>query len=173
MVRNCQKILASVGNPSIAIADRNAANAMGANAARPGTAAITPLARILWKADVVHATSVVTSSQAASVAAYAKVKHNLNPSQTDAVAHATEKGLTIIWGPPGTGKTQTLAGCIHGLVHDAVQRSQPLKVLVAGPTYKAVEEIIGRVVEALDADPTCPQRYLWDIHRRIHLSPLR
>ncbi|HCW0287913.1 TPA: AAA family ATPase [Pseudomonas aeruginosa] len=151
-----KKILASVGNPSIAIADRNAANAMGANAARPGTAAITPLARILWKADVVHATSVVTSSQAASVAAYAKVKHNLNPSQTDAVAHATEKGLTIIWGPPGTGKTQTLAGCIHGLVHDAVQRSQPLKVLVAGPTYKAVEEIIGRVVEALDADPTCP-----------------
>ena len=98
----------------------------------------------------------VASPQAASVAAYAKAKHNLNTSQTDAVAHAAEKGLTIIWGPPGTGKTQTLAGCIHGLVHDAVQRSQPLKVLVAGPTYKAVEEIIGRVVEALDADSTCP-----------------
>ena len=32
-----KKILASVGNPSIAVADRNAATAMGANAARPGS----------------------------------------------------------------------------------------------------------------------------------------
>ncbi|WP_217697648.1 AAA domain-containing protein [Pseudomonas aeruginosa] len=45
---------------------------------------------------------------------------------------------------------------MHGLVHDAVRRGQPLKLLVAGPTYKAVEEIIGRVVEALDNDATCP-----------------
>lgn len=151
-----KKILAYVGNPAIAVADRNAVTAMGANAARPGTAAMTPLARILWAADIVHATSVVSSTQAASIADYAKTKHNLNTSQTIAVAHAAEKGLTIIWGPPGTGKTQTLAGCIHGLVHDASRTGQPLKVLVAGPTYKAVEEIIGRVVESLDADSTCP-----------------
>lgn len=151
-----KKILSAVGNPAIAVADINAATAMGARQARPGSDPVTPLARILWEADTVHATSVVASSQATSVAAYAKTKHNLNTSQTNAVAHATEKSLTIIWGPPGTGKTQTLAGCIHGLVHDTVRRSQPLKVLVAGPTYKAVEEIIGRVIEALDADPTCP-----------------
>lgn len=150
-----KKILASVGNPTIAVADRNAATAMGANAGKSGTAAITPLARILWEADTVHATSVVAPLQAASVAAYAKAKHNLNTSQTNAVVHAAEKGLTIIWGPPGTGKTQTLAGCIHGLVHDAVHRNQSLKVLVSGPTYKAVEEIIGRVIESLDDDPTC------------------
>lgn len=151
-----KKLLIAVGNPPIAVADNNAATAMGASPPSPGSDPVTPLARILWAADAVHATSVVAPAQAASVAAYAKVKHNLNCSQTDAVAHAAEKGLTIIWGPPGTGKTQTLAGCIHGLVHDAVGRSQPLKLLIAGPTYKAVEEIIGRVVEALDNDATCP-----------------
>lgn len=149
-------ILTTVGNPSIANPDINAAIAMGVKVAKPGSAPITPIAQILWNADSVHATSVITSAQAASIANYAKSKHNLNKSQTDAVAHATEKGLTIIWGPPGTGKTQTLAGCIHGLVHDAVETRQPLKLLVAGPTYKAVEEIIGRVVESLDSDPTCP-----------------
>lgn len=58
-------------------------------------------------------------------------------------------------GPPGTGKTQTLAGCIHGLVHDAVTNSQQLKILVAGPTYKAVEELIGRVVDSLANDLSC------------------
>ncbi len=149
-------ILSAVGNPPIAAPDSNAAIAMGARPSRPGTDSLTPLARVLWEADSVHRTSVVVASQAASVAAYAKAKHNLNSSQTDAVAHAAEKGLTIIWGPPGTGKTQTLASCIHGLVHDAVGRRQPLKVLVAGPTYKAVEELIGRIVTSLDNDVTCP-----------------
>lgn len=151
-----KRILVAVGNPPIAVADNNAATAMGARPPRPGSDPVTPLARVLWEADALHATSVLAATQAASVAAYAKTKHGLNSSQTDAVAQAAEKGLTIIWGPPGTGKTQTLAGCIHGLVHDAVRREQPLKLLVAGPTYKAVEEIIGRVVEALDNDATCP-----------------
>lgn len=151
-----KRILTAVGNPSIAVADSNAATAMGARPPRPGSDTVTPLARVLWEADTLHATSVVAATQASSVAAYAKAKHKLNSSQTDAVAQAAEKGLTIIWGPPGTGKTQTLAGCIHGLVHDAVRRGQALKLLVAGPTYKAVEEIIGRVVEALDNDATCP-----------------
>lgn len=151
-----KRILIDVGNPSIAVADINAATAMGARPPTPGSDSVTPLARVLWDADALHAKSVVTASQAASVAAYATARHNLNSSQTDAVAQSAEKGLTLIWGPPGTGKTQTLAGCIHGLVHDAVQRGQPLKLLVAGPTYKAVEEIIGRVVEALNNDASCP-----------------
>lgn len=151
-----KQILTSVGNPSIAMADSNAATAMGARTPRPGSDPVTPLARVLWEADTLHTASVVAATQASSVAAYAKAKHNLNKSQTDAVAQAAERGLTIIWGPPGTGKTQTLVGCIHALVHDAVQQGQPLKLLVAGPTYKAVEEVIGRVVEALDNDTSCP-----------------
>lgn len=151
-----KRILVAVGNPSIAAPDSNAATAMGARSARAGTALVTPLARVLWEADTLHATSVVSANQASSVATYAMSKHNLNSSQAGAVVHAAQKGLTIIWGPPGTGKTQTLSGCIHGLVHDAIQREQPLKLLVAGPTYKAVEELIGRVVNALDNDAACP-----------------
>jgi hypothetical protein len=154
-----KSILTAVGNPSIAVADSNSATAMGTRTPRPGSDPVTPLARVLWEADTLYATTVVAATQASSVAAYAKAKHNLNSSQTDAVAQAAKNGLTIIWGPPGTGKTQTLAGCIHGLVREAVRRGQPLKLLVAGPTYKAVEEIIGRVVEALDSDATCPAEF--------------
>lgn len=153
--KTATEILKMVGNPAIAVADSNAAAAMGIRPPKTGSAPVTPLARVLWTADSIHSTSIIPATQAASIAAYAKAKHNLNNSQTDAVKHAAEKGLTVIWGPPGTGKTQTLAGCIHGLVHDAVKGNQPLKLLVAGPTYKAVEEIIGRVIESLDADPTC------------------
>jgi hypothetical protein len=70
------------------------------------------------------------------------------------VEHAAEKGLSVIWGPPGTGKTLTLTGCIHGLVHDAVLHSESLKILVTGPTYKAVEQLIHRVVLSLAKDPS-------------------
>jgi len=151
-----RNILDVVGNPSIARADQNAATAMGMRPAAPGTDAITPIARVLWDAFTVHNTSIIATPHATSIADYAKSIYGLNNSQHDAIAHAAEKGLTIIWGPPGTGKTKTLAGCIHGLVNDAVKNKTPLKILVAGPTYKAVEELMSRVVESLDQDRSCP-----------------
>lgn len=148
-------LLLIVGNPPIAIPDINAAKAMGSNPSKRGGDPITPLAQVLWSPDILHKTSIVNATRSASIAAYAQAKHNLNSSQTNAVAHAVEKGLTLIWGPPGTGKTQTLAGCIHGLVYDAMCESKPLNILVTGPTYKAVEEVIGRVIESLSKDPSC------------------
>lgn len=150
-----KKILGDVGNPSIATADSNAAAAMGSKVKGAGSSPVTPLARVLWRPDVLHSTSIISSSRATSIAGYVKTKHDLNGSQEIAVTHAVEKGLTIIWGPPGTGKTQTLAACIHGLVHDANLHNQSLKILVAGPTYKAVEELVGRAVSSLDHDVSC------------------
>ena len=148
-------LLLAVGNPSIATPDSNAAIAMGAKPSKRGADPITPLAQVLWKPDILHNTSILDAARATSIAAYAKAKHNLNISQTSAVAHAVEKRLTLIWGPPGTGKTQTLAGCIHGLVYDAMHERNPLNILVTGPTYKAVEEVIGRVIESLSNEPYC------------------
>lgn len=149
------KILRAVGNPHIAIADENAVAAMGIKRPRPGTDPVTPIANILWNAGSVHNTSIIPNASAASISAYAKTKHNLNQSQADAITHAAEKGLTVIWGPPGTGKTLTLAGCIHGLIHDATANNNSLKILVTGPTYKAVEEIISRTINYLNNDPAC------------------
>ena len=54
-----KKLLIAVGNPPIAVADNNAATAMGASPPSPGSDPVTPLARILWAADAVHPTSVV------------------------------------------------------------------------------------------------------------------
>lgn len=156
----CHNILQVVGNPSIASPDVNSGLALGqtntaTKKAKLGTDPITPLATVLWDASSAHQQSVIHPTQAQSIAAYAKLMHDLNPSQQLAVTHAAEKGLTIIWGPPGTGKTQTLAGCIHGLVYNAAQLQQPLKILVSGPTYKAVEELIGRVIHSLEQDSAC------------------
>lgn len=152
-------ILRCIADPPIATPDAGAVRAMGYDRTRlprPGSDPITPAARVLWQADVVNQQSVISAASAAAIADYAVSMHRLNPSQRDAVAHAAEKGLSIIWGPPGTGKTKTLAGFIHGLLHDAHANGKHLKLLVSGPTYKAVEELIHRVVRALDADASCP-----------------
>ncbi len=41
-----KRILVAVGNPPIAVADNNAATAMGARPPRPGSDPVTPLARV-------------------------------------------------------------------------------------------------------------------------------
>ena len=150
------EILRQVGNPPIAVPDQNAAIAMGMQASAAGSSAIKPIAGVLWDASTVHSLSVLKPGRATAIAKYAKDTLGLNDSQRDAVSHAAEKGLSIIWGPPGTGKTLTLTGCIHGLVHDATSHSQPLKILVTGPTYKAVEQLIHRVVRSLAQDASSP-----------------
>lgn len=149
-------ILVAVGNPSIAVADPNAARAMGATPAAPGNAPVTPLAQILWEPATLQGTSILSNQRATAIASYARNHHGLNPSQEAAVSYSAEHGLTIIWGPPGTGKTKTLAGAVHALAQDSVHSGAPIKILISGPTYKAIEELMDRVVQAMDSDPSCP-----------------
>jgi len=157
--RTSSKILKEVGTPAIATADINAANAMGIkpSARKGGSSIITPVARVLWEAPMLEQTVRVPASEANAIAKYAQYFNGLNASQTAAVQHASERALSIIWGPPGTGKTNTLAAYLHGLAHDANAKQRALKVLVTGPTYKAVEEIMLRVSGfiARDASSSC------------------
>ena len=149
-------ILRLVGDPSIATPDPTAAKAMGATLpTKAGTSPLTPLAKVLWAAPALQATVVAPAAQAATMARGAAAQHQLNPSQEAAVAHAIERALTIMWGPPGTGKTNTLAAYVHTLVAAAAKAKEGLKLLLVAQTYKAVEELVGRVIKRLDADPAC------------------
>ena len=104
------EILKQVGKPAIATPDPVAALAMGATSTgSAGNDPLTLLARLLWAAPALQAQVVMPSAQATALSSAAATKHQLNPSQQSAVAHALERALTIMWGPPGTGKTKTLA----------------------------------------------------------------
>lgn len=151
-------ILREIGNPTIATPDQNAANAMGIppRSRRGGTDRITPAARVLWEPNRLEQEIVIPNATANAIAAYVTPRHSLNLSQGQAVTHAAERALTVIWGPPGTGKTNTLAAFLHGLVWEAAANARPLKILVTGPTYKAVEEIMHRTAGFISADTTAP-----------------
>ena len=60
----------------------------------------------------------------------------LNPEQISAIKNAISKKLTIIWGPPGTGKTKTLQGVIAELL------ANNKKVLFASNTNNAIDGLL-------------------------------
>jgi hypothetical protein len=151
--RLTKEILGLIGNPSIATADANAARAMALPAQKPGTDPITPAARVLWDAPALQSGHVRSSMSIASVVQFAAKSQSLNQSQERAVRDALVSRLAVIWGPPGTGKTKTLVGLIHALAREASDKDRGLKILISGPTYKSVEQIVSRLVYSLKNDP--------------------
>src|SRR5262249_14684793 len=147
--RSVTRLLREIGNPSDAKVAREAVIAMGVTAKKlsKGTDDNTPVSEVLWSGDKVAEQAVRAKKEQESLAATAN-QPPLNPSQLDAVKACAKQKLTIIWGPPGTGKTETLAAFLHAVVREAQFR----KILIAGPNYRAIEELSDRLAENLNAD---------------------
>lgn len=155
-------LLKEIGNPVSATPAPEALVAMGKSAAKKitkGTDADTPAARVLWAADKLAAASVRNATEAEALAQFAKTanQHELNPSQLDAVRKVAASQLSIVWGPPGTGKTDTLAAFLHAVVREKKQR----KILITGPNYRTVEELATRLAANLDGDAAAVCSFNW------------
>lgn len=72
-----------------------------------------------------------------------KPAHGLNESQLRAIQHSLGNSLAIIWGPPGTGKTKTIAAAV------AAHLAQGRRVLLVSHANAAVDEAMYRVGERL------------------------
>ncbi|MBY0504423.1 MAG: ATP-binding protein [Bryobacteraceae bacterium] len=157
-----QRILRAIGNPACARTAPEALDAMGKSAAKKlpaGSDADTPVARILWAADKVSATKLRTPSEVKAIVSFAKTanRYELNYSQADAVAGVAESQLSIVWGPPGTGKTDTLVAFLHAVVRERKQRV----ILLTGPNYRTVEELAGRLAVNLNGDLKANCDFYW------------
>jgi hypothetical protein len=155
-------ILKQIGNPKCAKTALESLEAMGKSAAKKipaGTDADTPIARVLWTAKKLSITSIRSGAEIASLASFAKTANvnPLNPSQLKAVQAVADVQLSIIWGPPGTGKTDTLVAFLHAVVREAKQR----KILITGPNYRAVEELASRLALNVGNDPSAPCDFYW------------
>ncbi|KAK4148839.1 RNA dependent RNA polymerase-domain-containing protein [Chaetomidium leptoderma] len=87
-------------------------------------------------------------------------RETLNPSQNAAVQAALSSPLTCLWGPPGTGKTETIVEMIRAL---QVCFDKP-RILVTAPTHNAVDNVMRRYIGRLS--PTI-------LADNPHLAPLR
>ncbi|KAF4956901.1 hypothetical protein FGADI_3504 [Fusarium gaditjirri] len=70
----------------------------------------------------------------------------LNESQNQAIRLALNSSLLCLWGPPGTGKTETIVEMIC-----ALQTANPkARVLVTAPTHNAVDNVMRRYIQRLE-----------------------
>lgn len=67
----------------------------------------------------------------------------LNDSQSAAV-HSCKGPLSLIWGPPGTGKTTVVVQILSRILRDPTNE---LKILMSASTHNAVDNVLERFVE--------------------------
>ncbi|WP_049576351.1 AAA domain-containing protein [Nocardiopsis sp. SBT366] len=70
----------------------------------------------------------------------------LNKGQRRAVEQALGSGVTFVWGPPGTGKTEVVSLTVEG-AHRLGER-----ILFLAPTRVAVDQALERVCERLEGE---------------------
>ncbi|WP_406698654.1 AAA domain-containing protein [Singulisphaera sp. Ch08] len=167
-------ILKTIGTPRCSIAAPEALTAMGTSAAKripKGTDPDTPVAELLWQANKLAAKVLRTNQDVEAIVTFAKTanKHPLNPSQIDAVRSCAKHHLTIVWGPPGTGKTDTLVA----FVHSVIRQKKAKKILIAGPNYRTVEELSERLVKNLEDDAAAACDYYCLYSKSREPKPLK
>ncbi|HOI12292.1 MAG TPA: AAA domain-containing protein [Methanoculleus sp.] len=71
-------------------------------------------------------------------------------SQNRAFFHVTANRLTLVWGPPGTGKTHFLAATILALVKARRAHGERIRVGVTAFTHAAIENLLVKVQASVD-----------------------
>ncbi len=69
----------------------------------------------------------------------------LNSGQRGALTGAFAEPLTLVWGPPGTGKTHTVAHTLLALALAAQQEGRALRVLVTAQSHHAIANVLRAV----------------------------
>lgn len=134
--------LQGLGHPSSAGADTGAVRALGmTNTSGAATTPETPASEFLWQA-LALTKILITRDVTGTKARLKACGEQLDESQWAAWEAALTQRLTLIWGPPGTGKSQTLRAIISGAVWHAQVHKQPLRLLIASNNYTAIDNVL-------------------------------
>ena len=74
-------------------------------------------------------------------------RHAMTSSQRRAFEGLLERGLQLVWGPPGTGKTHFLALAILCLAESYRVAGLPFRALLTGFTHSAIDNCLRKVTE--------------------------
>ncbi|HEX2207321.1 MAG TPA: AAA domain-containing protein, partial [Longimicrobium sp.] len=80
----------------------------------------------------------------------------LNAEQAEAWRAAFDRAVSVVWGPPGTGKTYLLAWQLIGLAAAARREGRPLRILVSAATHRAIVNVLSRIDRELHSAGMAP-----------------
>ncbi len=133
--------LEAIGFPQSALGDNALAKVINKTIKEPSRGRFSPestAATFLWQAEALSKTPVQREISSLGPD-WTKL---LNPSQSKAWEEALTRRLTLVWGPPGTGKSWTLRMIILAAVLEAQNTGRSLRLLVTANTYNAVDNIL-------------------------------
>ncbi len=151
LINRLEATLNAIGSPPIAQALPAVAQALGGRR-QPRVGTPSPAADVLWDGQRLHA-SHTTRVLPATQQRLRQAGVDLNPSQWQAWTDALSRRLQLVWGPPGTGKSSTLRAVLLGAVHEAAARGDATRILISGPTYEAIDNVLLRVADDLTQGP--------------------
>lgn len=172
-----EQFIRHLGNPAIAFPHSQAMTALGKHGAappKPSKEAPTRGASVLWDAPnvAVQSSGWVEADVIAAIDWLRSQHHLINESQERAIRAGLERGLSLIWGPPGTGKTTTGAAIAAAELWLAMQRQVPQKILITGPNYQALENFYADMLPLFAALGHDACRVRW-VERREEGDPPR
>ncbi|KAL4932417.1 RNA dependent RNA polymerase-domain-containing protein [Aspergillus undulatus] len=90
-----------------------------------------------------------------------RAREDLNECQNQAVKASLNTCLTCVWGPPGTGKTQTVAV----ILQEFLRKGPEERILVTAPTHNAVDNILRRYLAFTGFSGVKPLRVTTNIRK--------
>ncbi|MBB2968002.1 bifunctional RecB family nuclease/DEAD/DEAH box helicase [Leifsonia aquatica] len=146
-VKKLADTLKVIKNPPLATRDPRIQHATGVTR-KPNRGTPHPIQDFLWDAANTATAPTTTTRDLAQFRTIVEARnHHLNDSQWRAWENALTKRLSLIWGPPGTGKTQTLRAILAALT---AEPSQPVLIAVTAQTYTAVDNVLKNLLTELD-----------------------
>lgn len=139
----------AVGNPAAAVAhEAPLRQALGVTTRGPRrTNPVLAVHELLWSPAAMHDAVVapappVELRDLVDESLTRDGSPSLNELQWDAWTHAMERRLTLIWGPPGTGKSRTLGGVLDGYAIAATAQPRRCRILITAGTWKAIDNVL-------------------------------
>ena len=110
----------------------------------------TSAADFLWNAENLAVTEVEHHNAQTVLSGALIHRPALTEMQRLAIETASARRLSVWWGPPGTGKSATVTAYIAGLLLNARDRGETLRIAITGFTWVSIDNIAKKLPELIE-----------------------